>query len=417
MRPLEKLRRVNTRFARAARRRKRQSVASSSPYPALFTRVETIHSRGARHPAAGATARRGLRPRATRPRRANRRTGLAKGVKIGETLFANGVPSGQSKSRTTHELALRWERPPRSECQAEAYFSPSGWPQGECRDNDLTRSRMNAYKRIGGRFDDASPGDTTRSTRRHGAKMSKSFNHYVKRFFAARGIYIQKLGFTYYQGDASEGMEYSLIKSIISSDWPRIIVDVGANNGYSGSNSYNFIKDGWRGVLVEPNPSHKEAINNYLRGCDFKLEQVAVSNKEGTAALRFDRHPNALQKSASITTHENDWVSKNISDTSIEVGTRRLETILLENEVPKDFGILSVDVEGHELEVISSIGDWRPRVIITEAYAFDVDSYREKCLWLVSNGYLPLAQLGVNEVYIHQHYFKPGTYNFIGRHI
>src|SRR5260370_1354046 len=33
-----------------------------------------------------------------------------------------------------------------------------------------------------------------------------------------------------------------------------VVVDVGANDGFFSSNSYPFIRRGWRAVLIEPNP-------------------------------------------------------------------------------------------------------------------------------------------------------------------
>ena len=34
----------------------------------------------------------------------------------------------------------------------------------------------------------------------------------------------------------------------------RLVVDVGANDGFLSSNSYNLVRWGWSAVLVEPNP-------------------------------------------------------------------------------------------------------------------------------------------------------------------
>ena len=34
--------------------------------------------------------------------------------------------------------------------------------------------------------------------------------------------------------------------------WEEIVIDIGANDGLLGSNSYNFIKWGWSAILVEP---------------------------------------------------------------------------------------------------------------------------------------------------------------------
>ena len=43
--------------------------------------------------------------------------------------------------------------------------------------------------------------------------------------------------------------------STTSLPFSRIVVDVGANDGFLSSNSFNLAALGWSTVLVEPNPS------------------------------------------------------------------------------------------------------------------------------------------------------------------
>ena len=51
----------------------------------------------------------------------------------------------------------------------------------------------------------------------------------------------------------------------------RLVLDIGANDGFQGSHSFNFIQLGWMAALVEPNPEAYEEI----------LANVAGNNQAG----------------------------------------------------------------------------------------------------------------------------------------
>ena len=46
--------------------------------------------------------------------------------------------------------------------------------------------------------------------------------------------------------------EFRAMQKLLGQDCPRIIVDVGAHNGFYASNSYPYVARGWRAVLIEP---------------------------------------------------------------------------------------------------------------------------------------------------------------------
>lgn len=49
-------------------------------------------------------------------------------------------------------------------------------------------------------------------------------------------------------------------------EWSRLVVDIGANDGFMSSNSYNFIQCGWSAVLVEPQNSQLDLARRNLNG-------------------------------------------------------------------------------------------------------------------------------------------------------
>jgi FkbM family methyltransferase len=239
----------------------------------------------------------------------------------------------------------------------------------------------------------------------------------VKQLLAQKGVCIKRLGFRYLQGDVSQNMEYSFLNSIIDQEWPLIVVDVGANDGITYSNSYNFIKNGYYGVLIEPNVTLHRKIESNLRGTNYKLFPFAASSVEGKAILRMDRLSGDKQLMASISKDENEWLNNVLSENWVEIETRRLDYMLELANVQKDFTLLSVDTEGHDLEVLSSLGQWSPKIIVSEIFTWNKDSYHKKMNWFVENKYLFVGHIGCNEVFVRFDCFVPGKYNLFGHHL
>ncbi len=171
-------------------------------------------------------------------------------------------------------------------------------------------------------------------------------------------------------------------------------IEVGANDGYSQSNTYYLEKFlGWRGILVEAIPSLYEKCK-YLRRNSLVYNYALVS-QEFTNSFVEMHYANlmsvvegALKNSESQKEHlQYGLECQKIADTyTVKVPAIALETIL--NKIPKvpiiDF--LSLDVEGYELNVLMglNIEKYQPRYILVEARFFDeVHSFLEPLYDLV----------------------------------
>jgi Methyltransferase FkbM domain len=67
-----------------------------------------------------------------------------------------------------------------------------------------------------------------------------------------------------------------------------------------------------------------------------------------------------------------------VAERIIEVPVRTLDDILREARAPAGFDLLSVDVEGHELEVLSGcdLARWRPRLVLLEDHVGNLEKHR-----------------------------------------
>lgn len=136
-------------------------------------------------------------------------------------------------------------------------------------------------------------------------------------------------------------------------DYKGFYVEVGAFHSIRFSNTYFFYKKGWRGILVEPNPKGFRNLKKY-RPLD-QLFPYAV-----TATAQSCQFLDCGAMSA---------IASSDSPNHITVSGKPLSTILAEANAPHKIDFLSVDCEGHDLEVLKS-NDWqkyRPHWILVEA--------------------------------------------------
>ena len=82
----------------------------------------------------------------------------------------------------------------------------------------------------------------------------------------------------------------------------------------------------------------------------------------------------------------------------IEVPIRTLDDILVAAEAPAQFDFLSIDVEGHELEVLSGfdLRRWRPSLILLEDHVGSLDKHQ----FLKSAGYRLIRRFENNGWYV-----------------
>jgi FkbM family methyltransferase len=164
--------------------------------------------------------------------------------------------------------------------------------------------------------------------------------------------------------DHSQFGEFPLFLKVARPKRQRVIVDVGAL-GKDGSNSYDLLSQlDWRGVLVEANPNLWDEIERDFSGLNSSLVRSAVSDVEGLVVL----HLGVVDGVSSIVPGTAEaWGP---SRGSVEVQARRLGAILDEQQVPLNFDLLSLDIEGMDMPVLNDLianTRYRPRWIFLEA--------------------------------------------------
>jgi FkbM family methyltransferase len=192
--------------------------------------------------------------------------------------------------------------------------------------------------------------------------------------------------------------EFRIMRKLVERDWPRIFVDVGANNGFYGSNSFPFVARGWRSLLIEPHPLAFERLQKLHAGkrratclniaCADKAGEfplyLAADNKTSLATLCTDDSP----MFQGVRTNEYKMVR-----------VERLETVLAAHGIPEDFGILSIDAEGMDYEVLLGLDltRWHPRLIVTEDYKPKIE---KKANYLAEHNYEQVDKCDANSFWL-----------------
>ena len=137
-------------------------------------------------------------------------------------------------------------------------------------------------------------------------------------------------------------------------------VDVGAHDGKKLNNTLYFENNhNWTGINIEPMPNIFIELNNNRPNCINY--NCAVCEIDGCAEFIHNKGYTEMLSGLKKNYHNRHIIRrdkeiklKGGSSEIIEVNTKRLETILDENNI-KHINYLSIDVEGAEFSVIKSI--------------------------------------------------------------
>lgn len=142
-------------------------------------------------------------------------------------------------------------------------------------------------------------------------------------------------------------------------------VDIGAYHPLKFSNTYLLYKRGWRGVNIDARPGSMDVFNQ-LRPLDVNLEVAISETEEELTYYMFDEPAlNSFSKELSLDRDQNTIFR---IKQEIKVKTQTLKKVLGESVQNKPIDVMSIDVEGLEMNVLKS-NDWnlyRPKMLLVE---------------------------------------------------
>jgi len=165
----------------------------------------------------------------------------------------------------------------------------------------------------------------------------------------------------------SQDGEDILVETFLPKDKIGTYVDVGAYHPIQYSNTYRLYRRGWKGVVVEPNASLRPLFSFFRPRDRFVQEGVASVAGTSTYYEFSDGAYNTFSKQQADIVRSQPYPAF-VRERSMRV--RPLSEMLREQGVTA-VDVLSVDVEGFDVEVLSTL-DWEhpPRLIAIEDTTF-----------------------------------------------
>lgn len=202
-----------------------------------------------------------------------------------------------------------------------------------------------------------------------------------------------------------------VLKKIFYQQEKGFYIDVGCQNPIKNNNTYLLYKKGWEGINIDLD---KDNINlfNSARPKDSNFNK-AISSDIKNVELYF------YHKKSPINT-----IDKKTSDfqkakvTSIKkINTDTLDNIVLNSKYKNHtFDLLSIDVEGHELDVLKGfdLDKYSPKVIVVEYLDLNVSKLEIKNLsienvlsseiykYLISKNYILVNSIYCDLVFVNK---------------
>lgn len=181
-----------------------------------------------------------------------------------------------------------------------------------------------------------------------------------------------------------------------------VCVEVGANNGVDDSTSLFFEKIGWKCILIEPDPSLCQKIREARKALIY---EYAASNGNGVTTLYVVEGAARSDGLSTISINKEAHgriKSFGFKSRPVRVQTMTLDNILIDAQIDGHIDFISIDVEGHEKEVLEgfSLIKWKPKIMLVE----DNSNFENNVInnYLRKFGYVRFRRTGVNDWYTHR---------------
>ena len=227
--------------------------------------------------------------------------------------------------------------------------------------------------------------------------LKKTMIYHIYRYFKYKKNYFPSYG--------ASG-EDVLISKIFKNKNDGYFVDVGALHPINGSLTYNLSKKGWSGLNIDLLKENL-ILFNFFREKDKNINLAISKNKGVINAYIFER-------GSGVNTTNKKWadkwkkkIGKNYS--ILKIKKNSLNNVLSSYKISKEFELLNIDVEGHEIDVLKGINfkNIRPKIITIEIHVEKTEQIFKTEIYklLKKNNYELISQ------YYQTSFFKSNEFN------
>jgi len=166
-------------------------------------------------------------------------------------------------------------------------------------------------------------------------------------------------------------------------------VEVGAYDGEYTSNTCGLADIGWKGYYIEPVPEYYKKCKKRHENNDVVVSNHAIGAENKDIEINSGGPLSTIRDDIQVLFQSLSWARSCFDNTTkIPIKMVTLEQYLNEHNVPQNFELLNIDVEGFEWEVLQNfeIQKWKPQMVIIELHDSNPDYkiIKNQCLNLVN---------------------------------
>lgn len=207
---------------------------------------------------------------------------------------------------------------------------------------------------------------------------------------------------------------HNILDNVLQYKTDGTFIEIGANDGKTGSFTYNLASIGWYGFNFEPVPRlFEKCCDNHKTHANVKNFQIALGNTSSEAEI-IDANTLSTMDIDTAKAYKNipqfSRIFKNSSNVH-KVRVERLDSIVDEYNI-KEVDVLVLDVEGYEETVLDgfTIDTIQPKIFIIEIPDQHPDFIHNQTLmnkysrlrsYFKAHNYTLLVNDVVDNVYIH----------------
>lgn len=185
----------------------------------------------------------------------------------------------------------------------------------------------------------------------------------------------------YYGQNKEDEVINNLIVSRYGANFKGTILDLGANDGITLSNSRFFIENGWNGILIEAGKLPYEKLMTTVLPNTIAIN-CALGNQNGS--LTFYESNNLLNSndvglvSSLVVDETQRWRNAGVGFTEYQVECLTWDSFLDKFHLKsKNFDIISIDIEGMDYDVLiqMNLRELECKVLCIEFNGKDMQKY------------------------------------------
>lgn len=179
----------------------------------------------------------------------------------------------------------------------------------------------------------------------------------------------------------SQGQEEKYITEYFK-DYKGTVLDIGANDGKTFSNSLRLIELGWKAYLIEPSKKAFEKLTSLHRdNKDVECLPVAIGTSNVKAILAESgwhlHHKSDIALLSTLVPKEKErWDKVSFTDQECEVMDFKTFTDLI-GETKFDF--ITIDAEGMDWEILTQINLTDVKMVCVETNSIETEKYIDYC--------------------------------------